>query len=190
MLQNQLDNLYALLEKYAHSKNKLRALFFVSFLEQSVSPIMPDVLIVPISMYKKYSAFFVANFAAISSTIGAALTYGISFFYGESVVNFFNMSDKIFQFQNTYTHNLLLAAVIASFTPIPDKIYTVFGGIFKANFPVLMVGIYIGKFIRFYIVAYLAEKFGLESKKYIKKYLRTITIFTLAIITVYIIISV
>ncbi len=185
-INHSYEKFFIYLEKFAHSKHKLYILFIMSFLEQSISPVMPDILIIPIAMYKKYSAFFVANFAAVSSLLGGITIYIICSIYGEVVLTYLDVPDRVNLFYGMNAFQIFATTVFVGFTPIPDKIYTVLGGLFKVNATPLLAGMYVGKLIRFYIVAYLAEKYGLGAKMYINKYLKSITYILTFLIFIYV----
>lgn len=63
-----------------------------------------------------------------------------------------------------------LAVIVAGFTPIPYKIFTIAGGAAMMSFPLFVIGSIIGRGGRFYLVAYLMYHFGRRYKDQIEKY--------------------
>jgi membrane protein YqaA with SNARE-associated domain len=188
-IKTYLEKVFNWVEKYAHSKYKMHALFWVAFFEQSFSIIMPDLLIIPIAMYKKYSALYVATFGAVASLLGGITTYVIAAYFGDRVLAYFNINDFLESTKIAYSQNVFFAMFIASFTPIPDKIFTIFGGIFKVTFLPFAIALFLGKFLRYYIVAYIAENYGEKARdillEKINKVFIFLTIFILLVLCVY-----
>lgn len=184
-----LKRIFNWIESYAHSKYKMHALFWVAFFEQSFSIIMPDILIIPIAMYKKYSALYVSVFAAVGSLLGGIATYLLAFYFGDRVLAYFEVGQFLESTKIAYSQNVFWAMFIASFTPIPDKIFTIFGGIFKVSFWPFAIALFLGKFLRFYIVACIAENYGAKARDMILEKLNKVfiylSVFVIALICVY-----
>jgi membrane protein YqaA with SNARE-associated domain len=188
-IKSWIEKLFTWVEKYARSKYKMHALFWVAFFEQSFSIIMPDILIIPIAMYKKYSALYVATFGAIASLLGGITTYIIAAYFGDRVLAYFDINNFLESTKIAYSQNVFWAMLVASFTPIPDKIFTIFGGIFKVAFLPFAAALFIGKFARYIIVAYIAENYGEKARDLILEKMNKIfiylSIFILLLICVY-----
>jgi membrane protein YqaA with SNARE-associated domain len=184
-----IKKLFNWIEKYAHSKYKMHALFWVAFFEQSFSIIMPDLLIIPITMYKKYTALYVATFAAVGSLLGGITTYIIAMYLGERILGYFDINIFLESTRIAFSQNVFWAMLVASFTPIPDKIFTVLGGMFKVSFFPFAIALFLGKFLRFYMVAYVAEHYGERARNIILEKLNKVfiyvTLFILLVMGVY-----
>lgn len=188
-IKKYIEKIFDYVEKYAHSKYKMHALFWVAFFEQSFSIIMPDILIIPIAMYKKYSALYVATFGAIASLLGGVTTYFIAAYFGDRVLAYFDITTFLESTRIAYSQNVFWAMLVASFTPIPDKIFTIFGGIFKVAFLPFAIALFLGKFTRYIIVAYIAENYGERARDIILEKLNKVfiylSIFVLLLVAVY-----
>lgn len=188
-IKKYIEKVFDYVEKYAHSKYKMHALFWVAFFEQSFSIIMPDLLIIPISMYKKYSALYVATFGAIASLLGGITTYVIAAYFGDRVLAYFDITTFLESTRIAYSQNVFWAMLVASFTPIPDKIFTIFGGIFKVAFLPFAIALFLGKFARYIIVAYIAENYGEKARDIILEKLNKVfiylSIFIFLLVSVY-----
>ncbi len=188
-IKKYIEKVFDYVEKYAHSKYKMHALFWVAFFEQSFSIIMPDLLIIPISMYKKYSALYIATFGAIASLFGGITTYVIAAYFGDRVLAYFDITTFLESTRIAYSQNVFWAMLVASFTPIPDKIFTIFGGIFKVAFLPFAIALFLGKFTRYIIVAYIAENYGEKARDIILEKLNKVfiylSIFILLLVSVY-----
>ncbi len=176
-IKNWIKKMFSWIERYAHSKYKMHALFWVAFFEQSFSIIMPDILIIPIAMYKKYSALYVSLFAATASLLGGVTTYVIASYFGDRALAYFDINTFLESTKTAYSQNVFWAMLVASFTPIPDKIFTIFGGIFKVAFWPFAIALFLGKFLRFYIVAYIAENYGVRARDMILEKLNKVLVY-------------
>ena len=86
-----LKNLYLKTLKLAEKKRANYFLAFISFIESSIFPIPPDVLIIPMILAKPHRAFKIATIATISSVIGGVFGYFIGLFLwneiGEAILD-------------------------------------------------------------------------------------------------------
>ena len=86
--------------KIADNKKSLNFLALFSFLESIIIPIPPDILLVPITLAKRYKWFFLGIFTTFFSVLGGILGYIIGLFFwdllGIKIVDFY-MSLFIFQ---------------------------------------------------------------------------------------------
>jgi membrane protein YqaA with SNARE-associated domain len=168
-LKNLYKKIFFHIEAYAHSKHKMKILFLVSFFEQSFSPILPDLLIIPISMYKKYTALYVSAFAAFAAALGGVFSYFLGYFFGSKIIDYFNLASYLEPTQNAFKENAFFAMSFVAFTPIPDRIFSLFAGVFHVNIVIFFVALFLGKFLRFYIVANVSEKYGAEARDLVLK---------------------
>lgn len=170
-----LEKLFKWVEHFANTKYKLHALFWVAFTESSFFIVPPDVLIAPIALYKKYSARFLAVFTGVASTLGGIFGYGIGYFFfhtiGVSIINFYDAWDVFEKVKHLYESSTFLTVLVAAFTPIPYKVFTLAGGMFGVDLLTFVVASFLGRGTRFYIVGLLSEKYGEKALQVIlKKY--------------------
>jgi len=78
------------------------ALAFVSFIESSVFPIPPDVIMIPMVLAKRAKAWIIASIATVSSVIGGIAGYAIGYFLfeavGQPLLDFYGYGDKFASF--------------------------------------------------------------------------------------------
>ncbi|MCX7635718.1 MAG: hypothetical protein N2Z74_08245, partial [Syntrophales bacterium] len=71
----------------------------------------------------------------------------------------------------------------AGFTPIPYKVFTVAGGAFSVNLPMFILASVVSRGARFFLVAALIWRFGLQIKGFIDRYFNWLAIlFTVLLI--------
>jgi len=82
------------------------ALAFVSFIESSVFPIPPDILIIPMVLASREKAWRIALVCSVASVLGGLAGYGIGYFFyeslGKSVLEFYGYAEEFSHFQGFY----------------------------------------------------------------------------------------
>ena len=155
------------LDLAAHKSSKYY-LAIVSFIESSFFPIPPDVMVIPMVISKKNDFFKIFLIATIFSVLGGILGYiiGVYFFdIGMWVINFYGYNEKFIHLKNSLNEGSGFFAwlgilFLAGFTPLPYKVFTIVSGLISFNLPVFILISLISRGLRFFIVSYLAYKFG------------------------------
>lgn len=192
--RHPLRYLYLWVLSWAESRWSAWALFVLAFCESSFFPVPPDVLLIALSTSIPKKAFRYALICTIGSLLGAVLGYLIGWAFYETVgvriVRFYHFETYFEQVRNYYNQNVFLAVLTAAFTPIPYKVFTIAGGVFRANIPLFALGSIIGRAGRFFLVGFLIYCFGVPIKKFIDKYFNLLTIiFILLIILGFVVIK-
>jgi membrane protein YqaA with SNARE-associated domain len=168
----------------ADSKHALLALAFVAFVESSVFPIPPDILMIPMILAAPHRAFLIAGIATVSSVLGGLfgyyIGYGLFDTVGRPVLEFYGKDKYFEEFAVRYNEWGAWAVLIAGVTPFPYKVITILSGSTALSLPVFMVASVIARGLRFFIVASLLWKFGEPIRDFIEK--RLGLMFTLYII--------
>ncbi len=160
----------------------------VSFAESLFFPIPPDVfLIAIISVRKVQRWFFYATITIVFSILGGIVGYivGATFFdtFGQKIITFYNLTESFEKISIVFKDETFFAILAAAITPIPFKIFTLAGGLFKVNFLTFLVASIIGRSVRFYAVAYLTKLYGPSLVKIFFKYFNTISLILVILIT-------
>ncbi len=151
-----------------------KALGGLSFAESSFFPIPPDPLLIAMVVANPKKWFRLATITTLSSVAGGLFGYFIGIVAISAVmpiiidVGYKDAYDGAVQWFADYG---ALAVIVAGFTPIPYKIFTIAGGAANMFLPLFIVGSIIGRGIRFYLVAFLMHHFGRRYKDTIEKYI-------------------
>src|ERR1700754_1083382 len=100
-----LRKLYDWVFSLARSKRATPALAVISFLESSVFPVPPDVMLAPMVLTRPDRAYFYAFVCTAASVLGGILGYAIGYFLtgvGEAILGFIGSPDAQAQFQSWY----------------------------------------------------------------------------------------
>ena len=171
------DNLLNKTLKLASHKKAKKILAAVSFAESSFFPIPPDIMVIPMVIAKKTEYLIIFLIATIFSALGGLLGYFIGSMFIDiamHVVEFYGYEDKVIDLKNNLTNNrnyyvFLGALFLAGFTPLPFKVFTITSGIISFNIFLFFFICLISRGLRFFVVSYLAYKFGNMFTNFIKK---------------------
>ncbi len=168
-----LRRLYDWTLSLAETRYALLALILVAFIESSVFPIPPDVLLIPIILAAPNRAFLVAGLCTIASVAGGGFGYwiGAELFdaIGRPVLDFYHKLDDFDTFKERFNEYGSWAVLFAGVTPFPYKVITITSGATGLDFMVFMVSSVIARALRFFIVAALLWKFGPAIRAFIEE---------------------
>jgi membrane protein YqaA with SNARE-associated domain len=171
-------HLYNKCLKLAAHKHSNYFLATVSFLESSFFPIPPDVMIAPMVIAKKKEFMKIFLIATTFSVLGGMLGYflGAYFFdFAMNIVEFYNYEKKVTILKSTLTqgdgfYTWLAILFLAGFTPLPYKVFTIVTGLIGFNFLIFILISFFSRGLRFFIVSYLAFKFGDAFTNFMNQY--------------------
>ncbi len=159
-------------------------LFFVSFADSSFFPIPPDVLLIPMSIANPDSALWYAFITTVASILGALLGWFIGKKIGRPFLKLIISEEKIQKVEYYFSKYGPMAILIAAFTPIPYKVFTIFAGMSKISLRVLVLWSIIGRGARFFLEAIIIMVLGEQAKPFIEENFTLITIAGSAIIII------
>lgn len=156
------------------NKKTLRLLAVFTFLESIIIPIPPDIFLIPITLNKRYSWIFLGIYTAFFSILGGILGYFIGMFFwdiiGENIVEFYNGYNYIDYIKKLFTKYGWAVILVAGFSPIPYKIFTIGSGLLGYNFIIFILCSMISRSLRFLTLTYLVYKYGNKGLNFIEKY--------------------
>jgi len=168
-----LKSLYDWTMGLASHRHAIWALAFIAFIEASVFPIPPDVLMIPLILAQPKRAWLIATVALIASVLGGLLGYTIGAFFYESIgapiLEALGKGDAMAEFNGRFNNYSFWAVLIAGITPFPFKVITILSGWTAMPIGVFISTAIIARAIRFYIVAALLWKFGSPIRDFIEK---------------------
>lgn len=182
-----LRRLYDWTMGLASHRNATPALFGVSFIESSIFPIPPDVLMIPMVMANRARAWIVASVATLGSVLGALLGYWIGWALMDSVGQWVLAAYGKEQAYEHLTAQFAIyggwAVLFAALTPFPFKVITIFSGAVGFSLPLFILTSVIGRAAQFFVVAGLLWRFGPPIRSFIEERLGLVfTIFMACLI--------
>lgn len=157
-------------------------LFILAFMESSVFPVPPDILLVALSLANTSLALYYATITTIGSVLGGVAGYYLGLKGGRRIAKRIFSERMIDKADNYFKEYGAWAVLIAAFSPIPYKVFTITAGIFKVNLKKFVIASIIGRGARFYAESVLIMLWGEEILAFIDSNLEIITLITAAAI--------
>jgi membrane protein YqaA with SNARE-associated domain len=182
-----LRGLYDWVMRLAAHKRALPALAVISFLESSVFPIPPDVMLIPMVLADRTRAFRIALVCTIASVLGGLLGYAIGYYLfetlGEWVVRTYGLQAGLAAFRAGFEQYGIWIILIKGLTPIPYKLVTIASGAAHFDLFTFVWASIVTRGLRFFLVAALLWKFGEPIRSFIEKRLTLLTwLFLIALV--------
>ncbi len=151
-------------------------LFIVAFLESSIFPIPPDILLIALSLANTQLALYYATIATIGSVLGGVAGYYLGLKGGRRVARKVFPERMVDKADNYFKEYGAWAVLVAAFSPIPYKVFTIAAGVFKVDLKRFVIASVIGRGARFYAEGVLIMLWGEEILVFIDSNLQAITL--------------
>jgi undecaprenyl-diphosphatase len=142
-------------------------LFLVAFLESTVFPIPPDVLLLPLSMMSPRLSWWYAFLTSSASVLGGLAGYAVGRKAGRPVLRRFFKEESIRDVETLFVKYGAWAVGIAAFTPVPYKVFTFGAGIFRVPLLTFTVASTVGRSARFFFEGALVYFMGERAQAYL-----------------------
>jgi membrane protein YqaA with SNARE-associated domain len=165
--------MYRQVLKLARHPQAERYLAGVSVAESSFFPIPVDVMLAPMVLAAPQRAWRLAAITTLMSVIGGIIGYLIGRFifdsYGDQILTFFDARETFEIIRESYHKHGLLIILLAGFTPIPYKVFTIASGVMSIAFLPFVLLSLVGRGARFFLVAGLIKLGGDQLEETIHK---------------------
>jgi len=174
-----LRGLYDWTLSLAERRDALWVLAFISFIESSVFPITPQVMLIPMVLARPDRAWLIAGVCTAASVAGGVAGWGIGYALfeevGRPVLELYGKADAFAEISQRFREHGAEAVLIAAITPFPYKVVTIASGAAHLSLPVLIGASIVGRSLQFFVVAAILWKFGPPAKEFIEKRLGLVT---------------
>ena len=158
----------------------LWALAIVAFIEASVFPIPPDVLLVAMIIATPKRAFLIAGVAVLASVLGGLAGYAIGAFAFESigrpVLETLGKADAVAAFNTRFNDLGFWSVLVAGITPFPFKVITIMSGWTGLPLVTFLLTSIIARALRFFFVAALLWRYGAPIRDFIERWLGLLSV--------------
>lgn len=156
------------------------ALFLIALIESSVFPIPPDVLLIALALGRPDHSFRFAAVSTAGSTVGAAIGYliGMALFAAMAmpIIEFYGVMAQFELAQGWFEEYGVAIILIAGFSPIPFKVFTIAAGAFGLPFVWFMLASLVSRGARFYLEAALLHWGGPRLRAFVERHFEWVTI--------------
>ncbi len=165
--------LYDRVIEWAAHRRAPAILSVLSFTESSFFPIPPDVMLMPMCLAKPKRAWFYAMVCTLASVLGGMAGYLI----GKLAFGWIEPWLMASHYADTFTNAVeafdtwgFWYILLAGFTPIPYKVFTISAGVVGMPFYAFIGGSMVGRGGRFFLVAALIRLGGEKLAGRLRKY--------------------
>ena len=142
--------------RWAAHPHAERYLVGLSFAESSFFPIPPDVMLAPMTLAQPKRGWRFAILTTAASVVGGLAGYAIGWLALDAVEPLL----RSFGYWDSYTRSTewfvtwgFLAVLVAGFSPIPYKVFTIAAGALHMLLPAFVLASLVGRGGRFFLVA-------------------------------------
>ena len=169
MLQRLYDRTMAL----AAHRRAIWALAGISFVESSVFPIPPDVLLVPMVLADRRAVVKIAAVCTAASVLGALLGYAIGYglfeAVGQPLLEFYGYAGEFADFRDVYNEWGGWIVAGAGLTPFPYKVITIASGVTRLDLATFVVASIVSRGLRFGLEAAALWYFGPPVRRFVER---------------------
>lgn len=184
--------LYNKCMKMAAHKNAERYLIGVSIIESIFFPVPTALMVAPMAVARPDKAVRIATIATVTSVLGGLFGYLLGYFAItaiEPILHDVGYWDKYMTAHRWFTEWGFWAVVVAGFSPIPFKLFTISAGALAMSIPQFLLAALVGRSAHFFLVALLMAWAGPKLEPTVRKYIEWLGWLTVLIIAVFIALS-
>ena len=152
------SRLYERVMNWAGHRHAPYYLAGLAFAESSFFPVPPDVMLAPMALGNPRRAWFFAALTTVASGIGGIAGYFLGMFafeFIQPVLHDYGYWDAFLRVKSWFGEWGFWAILIAGFTPVPYKVFTIAAGVTSMALLPFVLGSLIGRGARFFLVAAL-----------------------------------
>lgn len=167
-----------MMDKAAH-RHAVWWLAAISFIESSVFPIPPDIMLIPLVLAAPSRWWRLALICTAASVAGGFLGYAIGYYFmdsiGMAILAAFHLTEKFQAFKPLVDEYGVWVIIVKGATPIPYKLITIAAGAFHFDLAHFTFASVIARGMRFFLVAALLWRFGTPIRDFVEKRLKLVT---------------
>ena len=157
------------LARFAHGRLGTPMLCLLSFTDACVSPVIPEVVLVPLVLGRPERRYRYAFLVSAASVAGGVFGYLLGMLAWDSGLDrlFFDhvpgfTQERFESVSRGFGSQTFWVMFAAGFTPLPYKVFTVVAGVFHSDvaFPTFLAASVMSRFLRFYLTVWLLHQFG------------------------------
>ena len=187
------SRLYLQVMQWSRHRRAPWLLGVLSFAESSFVPLPPDVMLAPMSLARPERALWFASITTVTSVLGGLFGYFLGVVAFDWLSPWLSQSHYWPAFQTAQQWFLdwgFWAVLVAGFSPIPYKVFTVAAGVAGMALVPFVLASLVGRGGRFYLVALLMRWGGPAMEAWLFRWVERLGWLTVAILAVFIAIRV
>jgi undecaprenyl-diphosphatase len=151
-------------------------LFIIAFIESSVFPIPPDIILIPLVIFKPSLGLYYSAVSTAGSVLGGIAGYYIGLKGGRPLARRLFSEGKLKKVEGYFQKYGVWAVLIAAFTPIPYKVFTITSGIVRLDLKRFTIASVIGRGARFFAEGAVIMIWGEPIVDFMLQYFEVVTL--------------
>ena len=168
-----LRSLYDRTMRLAARRDAVWFLAAVAFVESSVFPVPPDVMLIPMVLAARGGAWRFAAVCTVASVLGGLAGYavGLTLFEtaGRPILELYGHADRFAEFTLRYNEYGAWIVFAAGVTPFPYKVITIASGAAQLDLATFTMASALARGTRFFLVAALLYWIGPPVRSFIER---------------------
>lgn len=173
-----LHDLSDWLLSFADSEWAVLVLALASFGEAIILPMPPDPLLIAIALLQPENALWLAGLVTVTSVAGGVVDHWVGVRFGRPLLERFAPRDKIDAVERTFHKYGWWTVVLAAFTPLPYKVFSVTAGTLLLDRKRFTVACLVGRGARFFLQGALIFVYGESIRRFLEENFELVTIAT------------
>ena len=146
----------------------------VGYTEAIFFPVMPDLLLVPMTLARPHRWFYLASLCTAASVAGGITAWALGYYSYELLEPLIiqlipHWPENLERIQHWLVRWGPWVIMIAGFSPVPYKAFTIAAGLLSMSLPVFIVASLLGRGARFFLVAAVMRYIGPRAMPLIKR---------------------
>lgn len=148
----------------------LYGLIVAAFTESFISPILPDIVLLPLMLAKPQEAIFLGIVTTAVSVAGGFIGYGIGYKLGAPAARKIIPAKHLAKIEDCLRENAKWAIFFAALAPIPYKFVSISAGAFRINFTIFVLISLVARGKRFILPGVIIYFFGPAAQTMMAEY--------------------
>lgn len=144
------------------------------FLEASILPIFPEIMLAPMIIADRKRAWRLATICTVTSVLGGLAGYAVGYFLydtvGRAIIAFYGAGDGFASLMQSFNDNGPLMILIGAISPIPYKVVTITSGVAGLDLWTFIFYGLVGRAARYFVPCGLFYFFGPTANHFIEKH--------------------
>ncbi|MFK4810762.1 YqaA family protein [Devosia sp. ZW T5_3] len=144
------------------------------FLEASILPIFPEIMLAPMIIADRKRAWRLATICTVTSVLGGLVGYAVGYFLfdtvGRAIIAFYGAGDGFASLMQSFNDNGPLMILIGAISPIPYKVVTITSGVAGLDLWTFIFYGLVGRATRYFGPCGLFYFFGPAANHFIEKH--------------------
>lgn len=177
--------LYARMLHWAGHRHAPAYLGGISFAEAVFFPIPPEVMLAPMSLARPQSAYRFACISLLASVLGMFVGYAVGHWAIEWVMPLLERlgyAQRFAEIKQQAADNGFWLLLLAGFTPVPFKIFTLASGAISMPLLPFFFGALIGRGKRVFLVAWAIRTGGAKAEAMLRRHIEPVGWLALALL--------